>query len=819
LQIKNKKSYNLHRILRAISLNVLGSKLPASETASSDETFVPAGKLMQAFSRYPSILRNTFELMDQCSLEMDFGVDKNKKFFTASVEDDRILLNKLAIEGLHDRYGKNNVEAKQRVEKELKVINDLGFNAYFLIAHDVIRYAISRGFFYVGRGSGANSIVAYCLRITDVDPIELDLYFERFLNPHRTSPPDFDIDFSHRDRDEIIDYIFKRYGKDHVALLGMHTTFKYKAAVRELGKVFGLPKTEIDSIASGKFSMQDPIHQQILRYGKLLQGFPKNHSIHPGGMLISEKPIFHYTSLTMPPKGFTTTHIDMFIAEDVGLYKLDILSQRGLGHIKEAMELVKQHRGIDVDIHNISRIKKDPRVAAKIKAADSIGCFYIESPSMRQVLKKLECDDYLTLVAASSIIRPGVGESGMMQQYIYRYRHPDKFEYLHPKMEELLKETYGVMIYQEDVIKIAHHFGGLDMGEADILRRAMSGKYRGNKEMLRLETIFFQNCAERGYPEQISKEVWRQISSFAGYSFSKAHSASFAVESYQSLYLKTYFPAEFMVAVINNFGGFYSTELYFHELKRTGVRVELPCVNHSTYYTDFCNGVVYMGLVHIQGLETATTDTLLSERALHGPYTSLENFMTRTAITPEQANILIKVGALRFCGHSKKALLWQANLLKKSYSVPTGEALFEDPPVAFELPEFPLRPIEDMYQQIQLLGFPVADVFEMVDDHPSNYPAASDLPSLLGKPVTMLGYLVTWKDTVTKKGGPKHMFFGTFMDRTGNWLDTVHFPESAQRYPLHGRGFYRLFGTVIAEFGVYSIAVDKLEKVGFKPMK
>jgi DNA-directed DNA polymerase III PolC len=672
---RDKTFYNLHRLLRAIDQNTLLSKLDAKYTASPDEVLLPPAKLMEAFRQYPSIITNTLQLMDTCSIGIEFHTDKNKQCFSATKEDDRILLEKLALDGVQYRFGKNNREALQRVKKELKIIDKLGFNAYFLIAWDVIRYAQSRGFYYVGRGSGANSIVAYCLQITDVNPIELDLYFERFLNPHRTSPPDFDIDFSWKDRDEVIDYIFKRYGKDHVVLLGMYDTFQFRAIIRELGKVFGLPKAEMDALVNnpnrilGNQKPEDKIQRLMVLYGKLMENFPNHLSIHPGGMLISEKPIYQYSVVEMPPKGFGTSQLDMFVAEKVGLFKLDILSQRGLGHIKECIALVKQNQHKHIDIHDVERFKKDENVAAQIRKADTIGCFYIESPAMRQLLKKLRCDDYITLVAASSIIRPGVSQSGMMKQYIYRFHHPHKFEYLHPKMEELLKETYGVMVYQEDVIKVAHHFAGLDMGEADILRRAMSGKYRGKKEILRIRDEFFNNCRERGYTLELTTEVWRQIESFSGYSFSKAHSASFAVESYQSLFLKTYYPLEFMVAVINNFGGFYNTELYFHELKRAGAKLHPPCVNNSDVLTNIKGKEVYVGFIHIQGMNDELMERMVQERMENGLYQSLHNFMERTAIGPEHLNVLIRVGALRFTGKTKKELLWEANFLHRHQQV------------------------------------------------------------------------------------------------------------------------------------------------------
>ncbi len=564
---QNDEMYVAHRLLRAVHKNIVISKQLPEHVAARHERFVEPADLMQAFRNYPHIITNTLALFDSCHITIDFGSDKTKRVYSATKQDDRILLEKLAFEGMRVRYGARNKKAEERVKKELKIIDTQGFNAYFLITWDIIRYARNRQFFFVGRGSGGNSIVAYCLNITDVDPLELDLYFERFLNPKRTVPPDFDIDFSWRDRDEIIDYIFKRYGKDHVALLGSYATFQAKALRRELGKVFGLPKEEIDQQESGDVR-SDKIGRHIGRFSALLRDFPNHLSIHAGGMLISEKPICHYTATELPPKGFSTTQIDMHMAEKIGLFKLDILSQRGLGHIRETIELVKTNRNEQIDITQVEKFKKDKRIAAKIRNADTIGCFYIESPAMRQLLQKLRCDDYLTLVAASSIIRPGVSQSGMMRQYIHRFHHPHDFKYLHPKMEELLKETYGVMVYQEDVIKVAHHFAGLDMAEADVLRRAMSGKYRGHKEFEKIKEKFFANCREKGYDESISLEVWRQIESFGGYSFSKAHSASFAVESYQSLFLKTYYPVDFMVAVINNFGGFYSREVYFYELKK-----------------------------------------------------------------------------------------------------------------------------------------------------------------------------------------------------------------------------------------------------------
>ncbi|MFK5977223.1 MAG: hypothetical protein QM493_12045, partial [Sulfurovum sp.] len=333
----------------------------------------------------------------------------------------------------------------------------------------------------------------------------------------------------------------------------------------------------------------------------------------------------------------------------------------------------------------------------------------MESPAMRGLLKKLQCDDYLTLVAASSIIRPGVARSGMMREYIHRFHHPDAFEYIHPVMKEQLQETYGVMVYQEDVLKVCHHFAGLDLADADVLRRAMSGKYRGKQEFQRIVDKFFSNCRQRGYPEAVTREVWRQIESFAGYSFSKAHSASYAVESFQSLFLKAYYPLEFQVAVINNFGGFYQSWVYFYEARRQGGRIHLPCVNRSDYKTNIQGSDIFIGLIHLSGLEQKTAFQLLEERRHNGLYHSLEDFIRRVNPGMEQLILLIRIGAFRFTGKAKPVLLWEAHLFhNREKKLSRGTRLFEPQSRNFRLPQLEYDPLEDAYDEIELLGFPVS---------------------------------------------------------------------------------------------------------------
>lgn len=810
--------YSLHRHLRAIDNNILLSKLTASMLASGDETFLPEPQFMEQFADFPELLQNVRRIIDESNIDFDFKSVKNKQTFTGSRNDDRSLLEKLALDGWKYRYG-NDPEALNRVRHELEIIDKLGFSSYFLITWDIIRYSMSRGFYHVGRGSGANSLVAYCLKITDVDPIELNLYFERFINPKRSSPPDFDIDFSWRDRDEVQDYIFKRYGHKHTALLGTITTFQGRSILRELGKVYGLPRNEIDVLVNEPEShlYENELTRRIHRIGTLMDNFPNNRSIHAGGILISEKPINYYTALDMPPKGFQTTQWDMYVAESIGFEKIDILSQRGIGHIQESVQIIEKNRGQKIDVHRVQDFKTDPQVRKQLKSGETIGCFYIESPAMRGLLMKLRCDNYLTLVAASSIIRPGVSKSGMMREYIQRFHHPESINYLHPVMQEQLEETYGVMVYQEDVLKVCHHFAGLDLADADVLRRAMSGKYRSKAEFQRIVDKFFSNCEERGYPESLTKEVWRQIESFAGYSFSKAHSASYAVESYQSLYLKAHYPLEFMVAVMNNFGGFYRTWVYMNEARRCGAQIELPCVNHSEMLNTIEGTVIYLGFVLLSGLEEKMANAIVDERHRFGPYRSLDDFVSRVPVKKEQIILLIRIGALRFTGKSKARLLWEVHmLLTQKRTLQIQHQLFTAQRKPFTLPQFEENPLEAAYDEIELLGFPVTQTYYNLLQTRWRGPVnAASLGQMTGQTIKLLGLLVTIKYVRTSKGETMH--FGCFLDEHGEFFDTVHFPDSLRDYPFRGNGVYLLLGKVVSEFGHPSVEITKMAKMPILP--
>ena len=810
----DEKSFEVHKNLRAIDKNILISRLENHATA--DEMLLPPEKLRAAFALFPKMIKTTEDIVNQCGIDFDFETPKNKKCFTDSVCDDMELLRKMALDGMRYRYGERNKEAYRRIEKELDIIGKLGFASYFLIAADIVRFSMAQGIYHVGRGSGANSIVAYCLKITNVDPIGLDLYFERFLNPKRSSPPDFDIDYSWKDRDKVIDYVFKRYPERRVALLGATVTFRDNSVLRELGKVNGFPQNE-------------QLPRSVVDIAQQILDFPNVRSIHAGGILITEEPITYYSALDMPPKGFLTTQWDMYVAERLRVEKLDILSQRGIGHIKDAVDMIQKNHGVSIDIHRVEDFKKDEKVKSLLRNAETNGCFYIESPAMRGLLRKLRCDDYKTLVAASSIIRPGVAKSGMMRQYIQRFHDPRHIDYLHPVLKQLLEETYGVMVYQEDVLKVCHHFAGLDLSDADVLRRMMNHKSRRKDEMVALTKRFFDNCKSRGYSDKLTCEVWRQIESFAGYSFSKAHSASYAVESFQSLFLKAYYPLEFQVAVINNFGGFYPTWVYFNELRRQGGIIHLPCVNMSDYLTTLYGRVAYIGFVHLQGLETEFVQNIVNERVVNGKYKNLIDFMERLHPKMEQLVILIRSGAFAFTGKSKPTLLWEAHAYNGKMSSYRNKfhgmrGLVQETQFRFshnsfgaqttdyQLPSMQSQPLDDAYDEIELFGFPVTMTwFDMLKTRFRGEVFAQNMLQNVGKQYRMLGRLISLKYVKTSKGELMH--FANFLDANGDVFDATVFPNVLKTYPFQGDGIYLILGKIVEEFGHPSIEVQKLAKM------
>jgi DNA polymerase-3 subunit alpha len=824
VSFRNKRDFNAHRLLRAIDKNALLSKLPIEEQGELHHRFYSQEELQKRYDGYEYLLENAEKVLVSCNLHFDFN-DKtklaNKKTFTQTKKQDNELIDQLVKEGLNYRYDNGvSQKVKVRVAKELGVIKQCDFVPYFLINHNIVSYARKQGYFYVGRGSGANSLVAYLLRITNVDPIELDLYFERFINPSRKSPPDFDIDFSWRDRQDVTQYIFDTF--PNTALMGSFTTFQARSVIREIGKVLGLPADEIKNIQrTDRPQDLDHLGKLCILYSRYIHGFPNHLSVHSCGIVITELPVQYYSATSLPPKGFPTAHFDMHIAEDAGIYKYDILGQRGLGKIKDAITIIKQNQpdAPDFDIDDIDRFKKDEKIKDLLRRGDAIGCFYVESPAMRALMKKLEVDDYKGLVAASSIIRPGVSNSGMMAEYIKRHRSQEARKKTHPVLAKILDETYGVMVYQEDVLKVAHYFAGLTLEQSDILRRGMSFKYRDRSEFKVVEKLFFDNCKAKGYDPTLTKEIWTQIESFASYAFAKGHSASYAVESYQSLFLKAYFPLEYMVATVNNFGGFYRTEQYVQEARLKGAHIEEPCVNRSSFDTTIDDKNIFLGFQHVAELESKVVDALLTNRINCGLFDSLEDFTQRVSISLDQTIILIRINAFRFTGKSKHWLLWKAHFLlaavKKSIALPSLFSQYADTKKV-TIPELDSVPYEDAMDEIEYFGFPMCSPFDLIDDaEKKSKTLSADFEKNLSKTVTLLGYLVHTKRTKTKGRVEQEMFFGTFMDLDGQFFDSVHFPLAARQYKFKGRGIYLIRGRVSSDFDHLTLEAHYMVKVPY----
>ena len=819
---RSNDDYELHQLLRCIDHNILLTHLREEQLAMNNETMLPKEQFLSYFQKHPEIIRNTQRLADQCEFDFNFETPKNKRCFTGSHYEDKVLLETLALEGFKDRYAPNDHVAKKRLYDELEVIHKLQFACYFLTTWDIVRHSLNHGYFHVGRGSGANSLVAYCLKITEVDPIELNLYFSRFLNTKRTSPPDFDIDWSWKDRDDIIAYIFKRFGRDYTGFCGTIADFKFRSVVRELGKVYGLAKEELDYLSRTPFEQQEKhdVTYKIHKFGSMLDGFPNQYSMHSCGIFISEEPIASYATMNVYQKGVPTCEIDMYIAESIHLEKLDILSQRGLGHIKDAVEMVKENRGITIDINNTKAFKKDPKCNKMLAEGRTLGCFYIESPAMRGLLRRLKCNTYETLVAASSIIRPGVAQSGMMREYVERHRDPSRIKYFHKVFEDQLSDTYGVMVYQEDVIKIAHHFAKMGLDEADVLRRGMSGKSRSKKEIERIKTLYFDNCKKLGYPDELTNEVYRQISSFAGYSFCKSHSASYAVESYQSLYLKAYYPLEFITGVINNNGGFYRPEVYINEARMLGASIEPPNINQSEYLTSLKGDTIYLGLNQVIHLSKKLKEFIPQERRKNNHYRDLIDFIERTGITYDDVSYLIFVGAFRDIEVPKGKLILEARKhFNHRQDGQTDKQLFHVPVKSFSFPKIDKNPIEDAFDEMEGLGYPVSiSPFDLLKTSFRGDVLVKDIFKHLNKEVRMLGYLVSIKDVpIQKKDGKVKMNFGTWIDVEGAYFDTTHFPPTLKKYPFKGLGCYLLLGKVVVDHDFPSIEIRKMERLPMVP--
>jgi DNA-directed DNA polymerase III PolC len=836
----------LHRLLRAIGANRTLHSLDGEEQATSWNYLAAPEAMQRLWREFPQALKNTEAIRERCRLDLDLGTYRFPSFPLPPEETPFSYLWKISFRGLKRRYRPLTERAIERLKYELDTIEQLGFSSYFLVVWDIARRARALRIPAIGRGSAANSIVSYCLEITHVDPLAHNLYFERFLNPQRTSPPDIDLDFCWKRRDQILEYVYQTYGQDHVAMIATTVTLGARSAVREVAKVMGLEAEEIRRLASPipfwgvrdlrtvredfpecrHLPLDREPYRTVINAAQRIRGYPRHLSVHPGGMVISPTPLTDHLPLEKAPKGLIITQYDMFSVEDLGLVKIDLLGQRSLGVLQDAVEAVERHYGRTPPVEDTAAVFGDRAARSLIREGRTMGCFYIESPAMRSLLKKLRTDTFPGLTAASSVIRPGVAESGMMDQYIRRHREPAQVRYLHPKLEELLGETYGVMVYQEDVIKVAHHLAGMSLGEADLLRRAMSGKLRSRAAMARLQKDFVSSCRRRGVHQRVAREIWRQIASFAGYAFCKAHSASYAILSFQVAYLKAHHPAEFMAAVLSNGGGFYGPGAYIQEARRLGLKILLPDINKSDYEYIGRQGTIRIGLMAVKGLSVDSVSSLLEARR-GGYITSLSDLRRRTSVGFKELHTLIRCGALDCFELSRPELLWRLEAAGKGRGPdgPQGEAV-AGRPIAEELNGSlaTIVPRIPEYSQEQRCLIELETFGYMVSRHPlellvphskwQGIVTADRMDEHAGREVRMIGWLIAANRITARKSG-QPMKFMSLEDLTGTFEVTL-FPDVYRRHAhlTLGHGPYLVTGKVENSFGACSLTARTIEPIG-----
>ncbi|HEY3216002.1 MAG TPA: DNA polymerase III subunit alpha [Candidatus Eisenbacteria bacterium] len=559
-------------------------------------------------------LGNNRALAERCRLELDLGVPIFPRAPVPEGETGPGYLLRLGREGVARRYGTGSrggggalrARAGARLEWELGLIDRLGFTGYFLLVADIVQFARHRGIPTVGRGSGAGSIVAYCLGITNVDPLRYGLYFERFLHPGRRDCPDLDIDLCWQRRDEVIAHVYETYGTEQVAMIATHATLGPRSAFRETAKALGVPHARVNALArhvpgalerpylrnllaaadggGGRRGVdwREPPLPDALRLAERLEGAPRHLSIHCGGVVIGDRPLPYYVPLERAAKGIVVTQFEMRAIEAVGLVKMDLLGNRALTTIGECVSLVRGREAADLDLERLP--DPDPETARRLSAGDTLSCFQLESPAMRNLLRMLEARTLDETIAAVALVRPGPAESGMKEAFCRRHRGLEPAAFLHPRLEPALRATHGVMLYEEDVMCVAAALSGLALADGDELRRAISAA-RSDEEFRALERGFVARAAAAGVEAEVAGAVWRELARFAAYAFCKAHAAGYGALAYQSAYLRAHFPTEYAVGVLNHHAGMYATWVHVEDLRRLGVRFLAPCVQRSGWNT------------------------------------------------------------------------------------------------------------------------------------------------------------------------------------------------------------------------------------------
>lgn len=816
-----------HRLLRTIVLNTTLSRLPEEACCTPRQWLMPPMLMASQFPHVPEAIENTVRIAEACYSDWRFGESIFPAFRRLTDDDAFVTLRDKTYAGARDRYGAITQEVRDRIEKELAVIRAKRFAHYFLVVEEIVRQAPRT----CGRGSVAASIVSYCLNITHVDPIKHHLFFERFLNPGRKDPPDIDIDFPWDERDGMLNWVFEQYGERQAAMVANQNSLGFRAAIRETAKVYGMPAEEISKILSqivrqkGLLNFPTPptIKQWLARLSQTLtlkapwpeillhalkaQDHFRHLSMHCGGVVIVPDEIRRYVPIEYTAKGLPVIQWEKDQTEEAGLVKIDILGNRSLAVIRDALAAIAAHTGRQIDYATWDPLN-DAATQEAVRRGDTIGCFYIESPATRLLLRKLwssmrphrrdQLDVFDYLVMVSSLVRPA---TNLFVEDFIRRAHAGIRPTLHPKLDGVLDETHGIMTYQEDVSKVAMALADFSVEDADQLRKIISKKHKQRQ----LQDYYQQFCrgAKRNgaSPETIDK-IWKMIMSFAGYSFCKPHSASYAQVSFKSAYLRTHYPAEFIAAVISNQGGFYSTFAYISEARRMGLAILLPDINESDWAYRGEGERLRIGLMQVKTLPKELGEKIVTERTKGGPYRSFQDFLQRVKPEPAQARALVRAG----CCDSIAGELTRPALLWRLYA---GSSFPSDP-----------LPVPDDYSaaqkrahEVELFGFLASrhplTLYRAQIDRLQPVPA-SQMYRFVGKRITMVGVLITEKAVETKHG--KAMEFITLEDVTGLY-DATLFPEVYRRccHLLSPNRPYVVHGLVEESFGVATLTVHDLQ--------
>jgi DNA-directed DNA polymerase III PolC len=790
------KQEALQRVVSAMRLNRPLEGLPEEHLAPPGAYFSSVQEMEQRFADLPQALETAAEIAARCRLELPVGRAHFPQVeLPAGVSADELLRRK-AEAGATRLYGRLTPAIRQRLDHELGVIAQTGFATLFLVMEEIIAFARQAGVPYSSRGSAASSLAAHCLGITSPDPLRLNLFFERFLNPARSSPPDIDTDLCSRRRDEVIRFVYRRYGEERVAMVCTVNRFRRRSALREVAKAYGLPLAEIKKLADAlphrwygprpneegppfaDLAEQYPApgYQAVFRDAAALLDHPRHLSIHPGGIVIAPDALTDFTALMLAPKGMVITQFDLDSIERLGLVKLDLLGIRGLtvlGDVGEKLPAAETSDGVSA-LQGLESIPEtDAAVSEAVRLGRTIGCFQIESPGMRATLREIGAQNVDDIMVALALYRPGPLTGGLKDAFVRRHRGEEPPAHLHPALGPLLADTYGVILYQEQVLRIAHELAGLSLADADLLRRAMS-HFDPGKQMQTLKEKFIAGAlAHSGAPPAVGERVWDLMAAFAGYGFPKAHAASYAQIAWRSAWCKTHYPAPFMAAVLANWGGYYGQRVYLTEARRLGLTLRPPHVNYarrqfSVSYLDD-QPALFMGLDQVRDLTQRTQQRIQRLR----PFASLDDFLARADPRAAEAENLARAGALEGFGTIPELL----SRLK-------GESRRRGQLSLFALeadaaPDWTLA--EKVAAQEDILGVGVdAHPLELAAEQLERVHALTTLEAAarLGQTVRVAGMRQTWRRSQTVRG--EHIYFMSLEDLEG-MLDVVITAEVYRR--------------------------------------